>query len=180
MFNVASAATRWGLRAGLLVLMAAAAPARAEVLDADATAFTVRAVMPINAAPDTVFDALRAVAQWWDGAHTFSGHASSLTLDPKPGGCFCEQLSGGGIQHMVVIYADRGKLLRLSGGLGPLQALAVTAIWTLRLQDTDGRTIVESTYAVAGRGKDSLATLAPVVDQVMGEQIGRLKRYVER
>ena len=95
-------------------------PSEAAVVDATAGGFTVRHVVDVAApawsAYQTVTD---RVGVWWDPQHTFSGRSTNLTIDAHPGGCFCEQLpNGGGVRHMTVIYADSGKVLRLTGGLG--------------------------------------------------------------
>lgn len=171
----------WTAMAAAFVLVAIPPTARAEVVDATSGAFTVRTTVSIARPAAAVYEALTtSVGQWWNPAHTFSGQSSNLTLDAKPGGCLCERLPGGGVQHMVVVYADRGKLLRLNGGLGPLQPMAVAAVWTLTLEEKNGETTVVSTYVVSGYRKEGLDGLAPVVDQVMGEQVTRLKQFAER
>lgn len=171
---------RFGTTAALVFASVAfAATARADVVDSNAGAFTIRTTVTITKSADAVYDALVKVAQWWNPAHTFSGQSSNLTLDAKPGGCFCERLAGGGVQHMVVVYADRGKMLRMTGGLGPLQQMPVAAVWTLSLEEKNGQTTLASTYAVSGYTKDGFAGLAAVVDQVMSEQVSRLKQFAE-
>lgn len=158
-----------------------AAPASAEVVDASATAFTVRTTVTIAKDAGTVYDVFTEhVGEWWDPSHTYSGRSSNLSLAARAGGCFCEQLEGGGVEHMTVVYAERGKTLRMRGGLGPLQALTVTGVWTLTMQEQNGKTILVSTYAVGGITKDGLTALAPLVDQVMIEQMNRLQRFGER
>ena len=80
----------------------------------------------IAAPPEEVFRALTEdVGQWWDSNHTYSGSSANLSLDPRPGGCFCEQIEGGGVQHMEVSQVWPGKTLVLLGGLGPLQPMGV-------------------------------------------------------
>src|SRR3546814_9802807 len=32
--------------------------------------------------------------RWWNGAHSYSGSAANLRLEPVAGGCFCEALPG--------------------------------------------------------------------------------------
>ncbi len=60
------------------------------------------------------------IGRWWDPAHTFSGQAANLTIDPRAGGCFCETLTTGSVQHMIVSHIDAPRMLVLQGGLGPL------------------------------------------------------------
>ena len=82
---------------------------------------------------------------------------------------------------MTVIYADSGKMLRMSGGLGPLQALAVTGTMTFTFVDTNGTTRLELTYTVGGylAGPDGIGALAKPVDAVLTGQVMRLKRFAE-
>src|SRR6266536_6129745 len=82
-----------------------AAPLRGEVVESTAAGFLVRNTAAINAPPAKVYTALTdGVGRWWDPAHTLSNDARNLSLDAKPGGCFCERLpDGGGLEHMRVI-----------------------------------------------------------------------------
>jgi hypothetical protein len=51
---------------------------------------------------------------------------------------------------MSVTYADPGKTLRLSGGLGPLQAMAVKGTLTINLIPEDKATKAVFIYTVGG------------------------------
>lgn len=164
-----------------VLALTAAHPLRGEVVDASPDAFTVHASVTIAKEPARVYETLtRDIGRWWDSSHTYSGSATNLTLQATPGGCFCERLPQGGVEHMTVIYAEPGTQLRMRGGLGPLQALPVTGVWTLTLTDAGGRTTVESTYSVSGHSKPGLDELAPLVDRVMSEQLAHLKQFAER
>jgi len=107
----------------LVALALTASSATADVLESVPAGFTVRVSAPMAAPPARIYRALtEAISAWWDKAHTYSGDAMNLSLNATPGGCLCEKLpSGGGVRHLTVVYADPGKMLRLSGGLGPLQ-----------------------------------------------------------
>src|SRR5579864_974546 len=107
---------------GLLtaILALAVIPASAEVIDSAANGFTVKTAIQIQAPPETVYRRLIQVGDWWSSAHTFSGSAKNLSIEEKPGGCFCEKLPDGGARHMEIIYIAPGKRLVLNGGLGPL------------------------------------------------------------
>src|SRR5207253_10371344 len=103
-----------------------AAPARADVIDATNAGFSIKIAVTVGASPTSLFQAItERIAAWWSPDHTFSGSSSNLTLDPRPGGWFCERLPGGGVQHMVVTHVNAPRLLVLRGGLGPLGVLAV-------------------------------------------------------
>jgi len=163
------------------VVTFASAAAHAAVVDASASGFTVRHTIEVRgqAAPAyrTVVERVR---EWWQADHTFSGNASNLSIDARPGGCFCEFLpGGGGVRHLTVVYADAGKLLRLSGGLGPLQELAVEGAMTWKFTQSTSTTTIEMTYAVGGYAPGGLAALAPIVDMVLGTQVARLKRLID-
>jgi hypothetical protein len=96
------------------------------------------------------------------------------------GGCFCEKLpNGGSVLHMTVVYAQPGQGLRLSGGLGPLQMSGATGHLSWTLAEKNGKTTLTQTYDVGGYMTGGLDKIAPVVDQVLGEQFDRLKVYAE-
>lgn len=162
-----------------LAFVTLGAPARAEVVESSPMGFGVRNDAVINAAPAVVYATLtEAIAKWWDPAHTFSHDARNLSLDSKPGGCLCERLpDGGGVEHLRVIYASPGKLLRLTGAVGPLQEAAGTMTWTL-LQ-AGGTTKVELSYVVGGFRVGGFGDLPAIVDGVMRGHLLRLKAYVE-
>jgi hypothetical protein len=82
---------------------------------------------------------------------------------------------------MMVIYADGATALRLSGGLGPLQFTGASGVLGFALKDGGGgKTNLVVTYDVGGYAKGGLAeTLAAPVDKVLGEQVLRLKKYLE-
>jgi uncharacterized protein YndB with AHSA1/START domain len=124
--------------------------------------------------PDEMFRLLVKPQRWWDGAHTYSGAATNLRMDARAGGCFCEKVGRGSVEHGRVIYADPGKLLRLDAALGPLQEMAVTGILTFKLEPDAGGTRITMTYRVSGAMAMKGGKLAPVIDQVMTGQLNRL------
>ena len=66
------------------------------------------------------------------------------------------------------------------GGLGPLQAMAVSGSMTFTLAATDGGgTRLEYVYAVGGYSPDGLDELAEPVDRVQLGQLQRLQRFIE-
>jgi uncharacterized protein YndB with AHSA1/START domain len=163
----------------LLVLACAAGRAAAAVVDSTAAGCTVRHERVVAAAPDSVWRALVGIGRWWSPDHTFSGDARNLSLDPVPGGCFCESLPGGGVRHLVVVYARPPRDLRLQGALGPLQAGAVTGSMTWSLAPDPRGTRLRLEYAFAGYLPGGLGSMAGPVDRVLGEQAARLARLVE-
>lgn len=166
----------------LVLILSGPSPIRAEVKDSSAIGFTIQDTMIIAAESNDVYHSLVTdVGQWWDAAHTFSGNASNLSIDDKAGGCFCEKLeNGGSVRHLEVVFTDPGKTLRMIGGLGPLQAMAVTGCMTWSLSQIDIGTNVTITYSVGGYRPGGLQKMAPLVDKVIFEQLKRLKEYTEK
>jgi uncharacterized protein YndB with AHSA1/START domain len=164
----------------VLGLLLAPAAAQAEVLDAQPNGFLVKQTVVVAAPAKRVYAALVDIGKWWNAEHSYSGKASNLSLQPRAGGCWCEKLpSGGSVEHMQVIFADPGKLLRLQGGLGPMQESGARGSLTWALEEKDGRTTVTWTYDVGGHRAGGLGGFAGPVDGVLTEAIGRLKTYVE-
>ncbi|NYT40417.1 SRPBCC domain-containing protein [Sphingomonas sp. R-74633] len=158
-----------------------AAPAAAEVTASTETSFTVTEKVTVAAPPEKLWAALVAPGSWWSSAHSWSGDAANLSLDPRPGGCWCEKLpGGGGVEHMRVVFVQPHKMLRLTGTLGPLQSFPASGVMTFTLTPAaDGKTTALTiTYAVAGA--PGLGQIAAPVDGVLGEQVARLKAAAER
>ena len=158
-----------------------AAPLRGEVIESTAAGFLIRNTAAINAPPAKVYAALTdGVGGWWDPAHAFSHDAHNLSVDAKPGGCFCERLpDGGGVRHMSVVYASPGKLLRLTGAIGPLQEAALAGTMTWNLLQAGGGTTAELIYTVGGFRAGGFRDISTVVDGVLRGQLARLKAHVE-
>lgn len=158
-------------------------PAGAEVVASSAGGFVSEHVLLLQADPERVYTALTAgIARWWDPVHSYSGVGGNFTLDARAGGCFCEALpDGGSVMHMQVVYAAPGELLRLQGGLGPLQGMGVSGAMTFALETmADDRTRLTYRYVVSGYSPDGLAGLADPVDQVQRGQLERLAAYLAR
>jgi uncharacterized protein YndB with AHSA1/START domain len=158
----------------------AAGRASAEVADAAPGGFFVSESVHVAAPSDKVYAALIAPQYWWSGKHTFSGNAANLTFDAKAGGCWCETMpDGGSVEHMTVVFVSPGKTLRLRGAMGPFQEMATTTVMTWSLKPSDGGTDITLVSSTGGYTKGGLQSLAPIVDRVFGEQVTRLKTYVE-
>lgn len=157
-----------------------ASTSRAEVVDSQPNGFEVKRTAVLNAPADKVYAALAQPSQWWSKDHTWSGSAANLSLAPMAGGCFCEKLpNGGSVMHMTVVFAQPGQGLRLSGALGPLQMTGATGHLGWTLSEKDGKTTVVQTYDVGGHMTGGLDKIASMADQVLSEQLDRLKAYVE-
>lgn len=152
----------------------------ADVADQAPNGFTLRINTIIHAEPPEVYARLVNIGDWWSSAHTFSNDAHNLSLEPRPMGCFCEKLpNNGGVRFMEVLAVMPNKLLVMSGALGPLQKFGATGTLTIVLQPQHKDTRIEMVYAVGGYLPDGLNTWAAPVNQVLTEQLARLKSYVE-
>ena len=166
----------------LALVLLAAAPAAAEVVDVGAAGFTTRHAVTIQAGRAEVYRAaVGEVARWWSDGLTASGRAANLRLEARPQGCFCERLGPpeAGIVHMTVTFVNPGVMLRLSGGLGPLGLMGVAGNLTWEFREAEAMTEVVWTYAVGGWLPEGADAMADAVDAALGEQVGRLKAYVE-
>ncbi len=151
--------------------------AHTEVSDISAAGFVSEHEIQLAVSSDAAFRALtKQIRLWWNPVHTYSGNADNLTLDARAGGCFCEKLDGGGsVMHMQVVYAQPGRLLRLRGGLGPLQGLGVSGSMDFALEPVADGTLLKYRYTVSGDTPDGLAA---AVDGVQLEQLLRLQAYL--
>jgi hypothetical protein len=130
----------------------------------------------INASPDKVYEAIGQIGGWWDPAHSYGG---KMTLELKPGGCFCESLPGGGVRHGEVVMAMPGQMVRLSAPLGPMQDWGVATAFTFALKPAEGgKTQLLVSYKASGFSAAQLQA-ASGIDAVIGGQVTRLKAYVE-
>lgn len=162
-----------------------AGAAQAEVTAKSDDGFAISLSVETAATKDQAWRELLTPSHWWSPAHTWSGDAANLYNDGQATGCFCEKLPRpkdapegqrmGSVEHMHVIYADpQTGLLRMTGGLGPLQSEPVRGLLTVTLKPGAGGTRIELTYRVAGFVTMKGAELAPLVDKVLAEQLSRL------
>lgn len=171
-----------------LVLAMGTQALRAEVVETGNDRFVTRDTANVKAPPLATWLALTKPGEWWSAEHSWSGDARNLTLTPQGGGCFCERIpvgdSGnasameGSARHAEVLQAFPMKVLRMSGGLGPLQGEPVNGIFTITLREVPGGTRVMFEYNVGGPMRYKIAEIAPAVDKVMSEQLKRLQSHL--
>ena len=164
---------------GLLGALALGGAAHAEVSGVSASGFRSVHTVEVAAAPKQVWDTLLQPARWWDPSHTYSGKATNLTLEPKAGGCFCETLKDGEVQHLTVSHIRWPQRLTLTGALGPLASEGVAGNMVVTVAPSGQGTKLTLSYAVGGWSSMPFEKLAPAVDGVLGVQVGRLKRFAE-
>jgi len=163
------------LTATFLAAMSAT-PVLAEVTSVTPQSFAITHKAEVNVSPAVLYAALGQLPRWWNAQHSYSGKSENLSLDMRAGGCWCETWEGGTVEHARVIQTGRDRILRLEGGLGPLQDMAVTAVLTFSIGTLEGKTNLTMTYRV--RGPDAnLDKIAPIVDKVVGEGFGRLVEF---
>lgn len=161
-----------------ILAVALASPAAAEVVSADAHDFDVRETLTLVVPPQAAFAAFGDLPSWWDPAHTYSGKAANLSLQLRPGGCFCERFpDGGGVEHMRVVYVEPGKHVVLTGSLGPLLYEATTGVMDVQLKPVAGGSQLVLDYKVTGFAGGNGDKLAGVVDQVLSDQLTRFRSY---
>lgn len=158
-----------------LSLTAAALSLQAAVKDSSPSGFTVENAADVPVDPATAWTALvGSVDAWWPKEHTWWGRASTLSIDARAGGCFCEKNGDQQVQHMQVVFVDPNKLLRMTGALGPMQGMGLSGVLEWRLTPTQGGTHIVLWYRAGGYTPDDLSKLAPVVDSVQALQLGGL------
>jgi len=155
------------------------AAASAEVVSASAHGFEVRHSVAIVIPQPAAFDAFGQLPMWWNKEHTYSGESANLSLDLSPGGCFCERLpdSGGGIEHMRVSYIVPGERLVMTGSLGPLLYEATAGVMDITVERIAGGSRLTMTYRTAGFANGGAEKMAPLVDQVLGDQMARFRKF---
>jgi uncharacterized protein YndB with AHSA1/START domain len=149
---------------------------QAEVVASSDTHFVLsqQASSPLGQA--ALWERLIHPERWWSGAHSYSGDAANLSLDPRAGGLWREDWDGGSVVHGRVLLVQTGRVLRLEAPFGPLQPLGAYTVWTITLEaEGEGSRVSFHEVASAPPGSD-LATLAGAVDAVKSEAIGRLAR----
>ncbi len=165
-----------------VLLAAISSPAFAEVKAASDTGFNSVHIATVNASPEDIWQRLLTPKDYWNRAHSWSGSSAGFYIDAQANGCFCELFQEadangklktvGSVEHMRVIFAQPGKVLRMQGALGPLQSEAVIGTLTVAMEpakDSAG-TRVSFSYVVGGYMRYKVSEIAPAVDKVLGEQ----------
>lgn len=165
-----------------------ATPGTAEVVSTSEQGFVTRDTASVAASPLETWLALIKPEDWWNDQHSWSGDASNMRLTPQAGGCFCETIPGddseegyamdGSAQHAIVVQSFPLRVLRLRGGLGPLQGEPATGILTITLKEVEGGTRVLWEYNVGGPMRFEVGQISGAVDAVMSEQLRGLQAHL--
>ncbi len=177
-----------------LCAMAVSGNANAEVKAQSDAGFNVVHIAEVEASPEDLWKRLISPKDYWSKEHSWSGSSAGFYIDPQAGGCFCELMQdkdastktkpgakpAGSVEHMRVIFAQPGKVLRMQGALGPLQSEAVMGTLTVAMQPMPAKnggkplTKLSFSYVVGGYMRYKVSEIAPAVDKVIGEQFASL------
>lgn len=161
--------------------------ASAEVTDQSDNGFSIIYIGDVAASPEDIWRTILLPATWWSADHSWSGNAENFYIEPKVNGCFCELLmdeqddgttiQAGEVEHMRIIHINKDRVLRMAGALGPLQSEAVNGTLTIAIQPNDnGTSKLSFSYIVGGYMRYPVASIAPNIDQVIGEQYTNLAK----
>lgn len=152
----------------------------ADVIHVNQHGFIIENKVQTDASPQQAWRAMiDNVGQWWPADHTWWGKAENLSIDEQAGGCFCETAGNNSAEHMRISFVDQYTLLRMTGGLGPLQSMGMHGAldWSFE-QNEQGQTQITLKYTVSGINPGGYDTLAPIVDKVQAQQLGGLAEFL--
>ncbi len=172
---------RMAITAAVAAALMLSVAAQADVVSATADGFELSMSQTVDKPVAEVWEMLRSPQKWWDKDHTYSEDSANLYLDSQATGCFCEKLPGkGSVEHAHIVYAQPPRMLRMTGGLGPLQAEPVTGVITFKLDpEGSGATKVTLGYVVGGHVRSGTEAMAVTVDRVLATQLAALKVAAE-
>ena len=158
--------------------MLVATPAAAEVLGASPNGFEIRESVQLVIPPDQAFDAFEQVGSWWNPAHTYSGKAANMRVALSLGACLCERFED---RRRDRAFARR--LCRAEQARDPdrvARAAAVRGDVGRHGSDrrADRRRVARNDeLSRGGFYKGGADKLAPLVDQVLADQMKRYRVY---
>ena len=165
------------MRAILAAMALTAVPpaAHGEVLSSNASGFVVKTSVESKLAPPAAFERFTKIGDWWSPDHSYSHDPKrNFHMDARAGGCWCERVPAeGSVEHMRVLFVLPGQEIRLSGGLGPLQSMAVSAVMDVTFEAEGTGTKVTATYNVGGYMPGMAEKMPAAVDGVITEQFAR-------
>lgn len=151
-------------------------PSQAALLHANDQGFEVEIVQIISKPPAKVYQHMTSgIHRWWAASHTFFGKAENLYLTDDVPGCFCEDDGNGNkVRHLQVVYVEQNKLIRMLGGLGPLQSMPINGVMEWSLEPSMSGSKLIWRYKVAGYVPGGLKGIAKAVDGVLNQQVQNL------
>lgn len=163
------------------IALASANVSDAQVVRSASDGFQIKIVKTTQLDPAAAYACLvDDISQWWDADHTYSGKSENVSMDLERQ-CLYERLPDGGfVRHLEIVYCQPGKMLRLTGGLGPLQELGCTGAMTFRFVPKGDGAELEMTYNVVASKDQQLDKIAPAVAQVLEGQLDRWREFSDR
>jgi len=163
----------------VLMVLVSSVNAHCEVIFVAETGFIIQNKIQVNSNKEETWNVFtRQVQQWWPSDHTWWGDAGILTIDTHAGGCFCEKSGKKSAEHMQVSYVDPNNIMRMTGGLGPLQGMGMFGALEWSFNTNKHGTEVTMTYKVNGISPEGFTELAPIVDRVQAIQLNGLEDFV--
>lgn len=159
----------------LVTLVWATTSAKAEVTEVSEQHFVISINTTIDAPSSKVYKQFIEIGEWWQDSHTWFGDATKMTIEPKAGGCFCERKGKQQTLHMTILHIDPDKSVHMTGGLGPLQSLAVNGYMAWSFEEVkDNSTNLKLNYRVTGFVNQKTKDWAKAVDGVLMQQMENL------
>lgn len=155
--------------------------ARAEVKASAPGGFMTSTSCDVDLSAEEAYEKLVSeFSLWYDASHSYSGQADRLSLDLEKA-CMLERLPNGGfVRHMEIVYHQPGKMLRMTGGLGPLQGMGVAGALSFGFEESGGQTRVTLTYNVSGAEFLQLDKIADPVDGVLTSQLKSFHKHCSK
>lgn len=166
---------------GSIIVNLLSAPVSSEVIAIKENGFSLSNSITVEKSVQESWAGLTEnVHQWWPDDHTWWGKSANLTIDAHAGGCFCEVDGDRSAEHMRISYVDPNKLMRMTGGLGPLQGMGLYGAldWQFEALE-DNKTKITLSYKVSGiMDKETYEGFVDIVDKVQAIQLGGLGKFL--
>lgn len=123
--------------------------------EADGGGYAFEYCILLKAPPELVYRALtEEIQRWWP--HTYYEQPHSIVLEPQIGGRFMEYCdpAGHGVLYGVVEIYEPPRVLRIRGAVG--MGLALNMVWTIKLAQQDGATLLAESCRVSGQVSEQL------------------------
>lgn len=159
-----------------LVAATAVQSSWSDVLESSETHYRLSQVAKSDSPPAAVWERLVHPERWWNPAHSYSGEAENLSLEPIAGGLWREDWDSGSVAHGRVLQVREGELLRMEAPFGPLQGLGAYVVWTITIAAEGSGSRVSFDEVASAPPGSALDQLAGAVDAVKTEAIDRLVR----
>lgn len=164
----------------VILFPTAARRVHAELSSASADGFQLKIDGTTQVDPQAAYEAFLEIRKWWDPSHSYSLDANNLSIDLEQHALLEQLPDGGFVRHLELVYHAPGKMIRFTGGLGPLQEMGVQGALTVKFTAVDEGTQVQWLYNAHGYAPPGLDALAEIVDRVQTEQFERLIAYCDK